>query len=301
MEPVLAVFAGYTLNHDHVTNSEALAPYVQQALEEIEYVTGDANTKWGAQRVKDGYPNPFPLRYVEIGNEDFFDRSGSYEWRFAQFFDAIRAKYPQSTKSCPTGPASRAAWPHLNRRALLANPKEAMRKPSALIYATNSRDRNRSQRKFSWANGPPALVRLRPAWPARWATRPGCACMERNADIVLMPLLCAVVRQRQPTHRQRPFHAVGQRPDRIRCAHQLWFALVLRAKDVQPGKGRRSAGHHGGEPADVWAWVQSSRGGGKPLDQRCQIRVLFRHAGQQQRQNFCQTRESRRYGAARIR
>jgi alpha-N-arabinofuranosidase len=32
---------------------------------------------------------------VEVGNEDFFDRSGSYDGRFAQFYDAIKAKYPQ--------------------------------------------------------------------------------------------------------------------------------------------------------------------------------------------------------------
>src|SRR5574344_2055327 len=41
--------------------------------DEIEYVTGSAETKWGAQRVKDGHPSPFPLKYIEIGNEDFFD------------------------------------------------------------------------------------------------------------------------------------------------------------------------------------------------------------------------------------
>ena len=72
----------------------ALEPYVQDALDEIEYVTGDANTKWGAERAKDGHPAPFPLHYVEIGNEDWFDRSGSYDGRFAQFFKAIKAKYP---------------------------------------------------------------------------------------------------------------------------------------------------------------------------------------------------------------
>jgi alpha-N-arabinofuranosidase len=95
MEPVLAVFAGYTLKHDYVAPGPKLAPYVQEALEEIEYVTGDATTKWGAQRIKDGYPEPFKLRYVEIGNEDWFDTSGSYDGRFAQFYDAIKAKYPQ--------------------------------------------------------------------------------------------------------------------------------------------------------------------------------------------------------------
>ena len=61
MEPVLAVFAGYVLKHDYVPAGPKLAPYVQDALDEIEYVTGDASTKWGAQRIKDGYPNPFPL------------------------------------------------------------------------------------------------------------------------------------------------------------------------------------------------------------------------------------------------
>jgi alpha-N-arabinofuranosidase len=94
MEPVLAVFAGYNLNHTHVDAGPALAPYVQDALDEIEYVTGDKSTKWGAERVKDGHPAPFHLTYVEIGNEDWFDRSGSYDARFAQFYDAIKAKYP---------------------------------------------------------------------------------------------------------------------------------------------------------------------------------------------------------------
>ena len=58
MEPLLAVYAGYSLQHEHVDPGPALEPYVQAALEEIEYVTGDANTKWGAQRVKDGHAAP---------------------------------------------------------------------------------------------------------------------------------------------------------------------------------------------------------------------------------------------------
>lgn len=95
MEPVLAVFAGYALKHDYIKPGADLQPYVQDALDEIEYVSGDASTKWGALRVRDGHPAPFKLTYIEIGNEDWFDRSGSYDERFAQFYDAIRAKYPQ--------------------------------------------------------------------------------------------------------------------------------------------------------------------------------------------------------------
>jgi alpha-N-arabinofuranosidase len=94
MQPVLAVYAGYNLNHSHLDAGPALQPYVQDALDEIEYVTGDTSTTWGAQRAKDGHRAPFKLTYVEIGNEDWFDRSGSYDARFAQFYDAIKAKYP---------------------------------------------------------------------------------------------------------------------------------------------------------------------------------------------------------------
>jgi alpha-N-arabinofuranosidase len=94
MQPVLAVYAGYSMQQEHVDPGPALDPYVADALDEIEYVTGDASTKWGAERVKDGHPAPFALTYVEIGNEDWFDKSGSYDGRYAQFYKAIKAKYP---------------------------------------------------------------------------------------------------------------------------------------------------------------------------------------------------------------
>ena len=94
MQPLLAVYAGYSMQQEHVDPGPALDPYVADALDEIEYVTGDASTKWGAERVKDGHPAPFALTYVEIGNEDWFDKSGSYDGRYAQFYKAIKAKYP---------------------------------------------------------------------------------------------------------------------------------------------------------------------------------------------------------------
>ena len=93
-EPLLAVFAGYTLSGDHLT-ADYVGPFVQDALDEIEYITGGADTRWGAQRIKDGHPLPFPLHFIEIGNEDFFDESGSYPGRYKAFYEAIKAKYPQ--------------------------------------------------------------------------------------------------------------------------------------------------------------------------------------------------------------
>jgi alpha-L-arabinofuranosidase len=95
IEPVLAVYAGYALRGEHINPGKDLDPYVQAAIDEVEYVTGDVNTKWGAARASDGHPAPFPLHYIEIGNEDWFDKSGSYDARFAQFARALRRKYPQ--------------------------------------------------------------------------------------------------------------------------------------------------------------------------------------------------------------
>ncbi len=92
--PVLAVYAGYSLSGSYVQPGHDLKPYVQDALNEIQYATGPVSTVWGAKRAADGHPAPFTLQYVEIGNEDFFDRSGSYDGRFAQFYDAIKAAYP---------------------------------------------------------------------------------------------------------------------------------------------------------------------------------------------------------------
>jgi len=94
MQPVLAVYAGYSLMQEHVNPGPDLQPYVDAALDEIEYATGGPDTKWGAQRAADGHPAPFHIPYVEIGNEDEFDHSGSYEARYAQFAKAIKAKYP---------------------------------------------------------------------------------------------------------------------------------------------------------------------------------------------------------------
>lgn len=95
MQPVLGVFAGYTLDGKVVKPGPDLEPYVQDALDEIEYVTGGPDSKWGAVRARDGHPAPFALRYVEVGNEDNFDRAKTYDGRYAQFYQAIKAKHSE--------------------------------------------------------------------------------------------------------------------------------------------------------------------------------------------------------------
>lgn len=70
----------------------ALAPYIQNALDAIEYAIGPVTSKWGGRRAANGHPKPFPLKYVEVGNEQHGPR---YAKRYNVFYDAIRKKYPQ--------------------------------------------------------------------------------------------------------------------------------------------------------------------------------------------------------------
>ena len=92
--PVLGVWAGYTLNGTVVAEAD-LGPYIQDALDLVEHVTGPITSTWGARRAADGHPAPFTTPYLEIGNEDWLDRSGSYEqYRYAAFYDALKAAHP---------------------------------------------------------------------------------------------------------------------------------------------------------------------------------------------------------------
>jgi alpha-L-arabinofuranosidase len=73
-------------------DDEHLPALIQDALDGIEYAIGPPTSKWGAVRAKNGHPAPFPLRYIEIGNEQRGERYGE---RVALFYKAIKEKYPQ--------------------------------------------------------------------------------------------------------------------------------------------------------------------------------------------------------------
>ena len=187
MEPVLAVFAGYALRRDFVPAGPQLEPYVQEALEEIEYAIGDKNTKWGAQRIRDGHPAPFKLTYVEIGNEDWFDRSGSYDGRFAQFYDAIKARYPQLQLISSVGYEHPSSQQVHSRRPDLVDEhyyrsQEEM-EAHALDYDKYSRTNKTKIFVGEWATrvGSPTPNMAGALGDAAWMTG-----MERNSDIVRM-------------------------------------------------------------------------------------------------------------------
>lgn len=189
MEPLLGIFAGYCLGRGGVIPAgPKLEPYVQEALEEIEYLIGDAKTtKWGAQRAKDGHPKPFKMTYVEVGNEDWFDRSGSYDGRFAQFYDAIKAKYPhlQVISSWgyeqPANGSVKSRTPDLVDEHFYRSMEEMM--AQSFRYDTYSRTNPTKIFCGEWATrvGTPTPNMSGALGDGAWM-----ACMERNSDIVLL-------------------------------------------------------------------------------------------------------------------
>ena len=109
--PVLGVFGGAALNGETST-SNALKPYIDEVMAELEFLLGDASTTNGALRAKYGQQDPFSLTMVEIGNEDNLQDAlcSSYASRFTDIYNAIHEKYPSlriiastvDTKCLPT-------------------------------------------------------------------------------------------------------------------------------------------------------------------------------------------------------
>ena len=89
-----------------------LEPYIQDALDLIEFANGPADSKWGKVRAEMGHPAPFNLKYLGVGNEqwDYDEKHGNFgpvfTSRLKKFSDAIRKKYPNIKLIGTTGPNS---------------------------------------------------------------------------------------------------------------------------------------------------------------------------------------------------
>lgn len=71
---------------------DTVQQYIQSALDAISYAIDPVTTKWGAERAKNGHPKPYPLEYVEVGNEQHGELYGK---RYNLFYNAIHSRYPQ--------------------------------------------------------------------------------------------------------------------------------------------------------------------------------------------------------------
>jgi hypothetical protein len=67
----------------------------QDMADFIEYAKGPVESVWGRKRAADGHPQPYRLRYLELGNEERVDEK--YFARFKPIAEAIWARDPKIT------------------------------------------------------------------------------------------------------------------------------------------------------------------------------------------------------------
>jgi len=89
--PILNCGMACQFNSAEVASLDELDPYVQDALDLIEFANGDVTTKWGKMRADLGHPKPFNLKMMGVGNENW---GPQYLERLSIFTKAIKAKYP---------------------------------------------------------------------------------------------------------------------------------------------------------------------------------------------------------------
>ena len=96
---------------------DQLDPYIQDALDLIEFANGPATSTWGKVRAEMGHPEPFNLKYIGIGNEQW---DALYPERLEPFIKAIRKAYPNIKIVGSSGPNSEGdqfdyLWPEMKR------------------------------------------------------------------------------------------------------------------------------------------------------------------------------------------
>ncbi|UII27126.1 alpha-L-arabinofuranosidase [Fulvivirga maritima] len=99
--PILSCGIACQFNTGELVPLEELDPYVDDALDLIEFANGDVSTTWGKVRSDMGHPEPFDLKYIGVGNEQW---GPQYFERLKVFIKAIKSQYPDMIIVSGTGP-----------------------------------------------------------------------------------------------------------------------------------------------------------------------------------------------------
>lgn len=115
--PVLSCGLACQFENDECVPLDDLQPYIDDALDLIEFANGDAGSQWGKVRAEMGHPEPFNLKMIGIGNEQWGE---AYPQRLEMFVKAIREKYPQMLIVGSSGPNAEGdkfeyLWPEMKR------------------------------------------------------------------------------------------------------------------------------------------------------------------------------------------
>lgn len=194
-EPLPVVNSGlscqYQNNHEsaHVAITE-LNSYIQDALDLIEFANGSTDTKWGKLRAEMGHPEPFNMKYIGVGNEQW---GPEYVERLKPFMDAIRKAYPEIKIIGGSGPGSEGKefeylWPEM-KKLKVDLVDEHFYRPESWFLAQGARYDNYDRKGPKVFAGEYACHGAGKKWNHFYPALLEAAFMtgmERNADIVHM-------------------------------------------------------------------------------------------------------------------
>ncbi|KAH9823937.1 family 51 glycoside hydrolase [Melampsora americana] len=93
MEFIASVWSGLSLSPVKSVPESEIDNYIQEGVDMLNFIQGPVSTKPGALRASLGHPEPFKVRYVEIGNEDFFDFK-TYPYRWGHIAPVLMREFP---------------------------------------------------------------------------------------------------------------------------------------------------------------------------------------------------------------
>lgn len=102
-KPLPVLPGGYDPHHQRIVPLNELQPWIQDALDLIEFANGTPESEWGGIRAGMGHEAPFGLEYIAIGNEEVGD---TFFERYPFFHRAVREKYPEIKIIGTAGPFS---------------------------------------------------------------------------------------------------------------------------------------------------------------------------------------------------
>jgi alpha-L-arabinofuranosidase len=100
--PILNCGMACQFNSGQLVPLDKIDPYIQDALDLIEFANGPADSKWGKIRAEMGHEKPFDLKFLGVGNEQW---GPQYIERYELFAKALKAKYPQIRLVSSAGPS----------------------------------------------------------------------------------------------------------------------------------------------------------------------------------------------------
>ena len=118
------VRSGSATDEEHLVPMDKLQPYIDDALDLIEFANGtDESNEWVQKRIQMGHKEPFNMKYIGIGNEQYGD---IYFERYEEFAKQIHEKYPDINLVTTSGTASSGssndlAWNWANEHEELAD------------------------------------------------------------------------------------------------------------------------------------------------------------------------------------